>query len=191
MSESTNSETGGTKRRLPRWVWIVLVLSLALNLVTIGAIGGKLYAGRHDGFWGGHRHSSDGRAFMRSLSAERREALKKIFREHRKNLKPYWRRARSARREAADVLREESFDKAKFEAALAKLHKSHLEARAASRPMIVDLAGKLNPEERKVFLKTMRHRFFGFGRRRGYRRRHSDDDTPRDGRSEEDKPKPE
>ena len=191
MSESTNSEPAGTERRIPRWVWIVLVLSLALNLVTIGAIGGTLYSAQHGGFWGGHRHSSDERAFMRSLPAERGEALKKIFREHRKNLKPYWRRVRSARREAAEVLRGDPFEKAKFEAALEKLHQTHLEARAASRPMIVDLAGKLNPEERKVFLKTMRHRFFGFGRRRGYRRRHSDDDTPRDGRSEEDKPKPE
>ena len=107
---------------------------------------------------------------MKSLPEARREELKTIFREHRKNLKPYWRRVRGARRDAADVLREDPFDKVKFEAALEKLHQTHLQARAASRPMIVDLAGKLNAEERKVFLKAMRHRFFGLGRRRGHGR---------------------
>lgn len=170
MSPSANSDAAKTASRVSRWVWIVLVVSLALNLVTIGAMGGALYTGRHGGFWGAHRHSSDGRAFMKSLPEARREELKTIFREHRKNLKPYWRRVRGARRDAADVLREDPFDKVKFEAALEKLHQTHLQARAASRPMIVDLAGKLNADEREVFLKAMRHRFFGLGRRRGHGR---------------------
>ncbi len=165
MSQTTSGDPGRPDSRAPRWVWIALIASLALNLLAVGAIGGALYAGRHGGYWGGHRYASNGREFMRNLPAERREELKKLFREHRESLRPYWRQVRSARKEAAAVLREEPFDKTKFEAALDKFYQSELTAREASRPMIVDLAGKLNAGERKILLRTMRHNFLRFGHR--------------------------
>ncbi|MGI9387518.1 MAG: periplasmic heavy metal sensor [Methyloligellaceae bacterium] len=183
MSSSENGDNGERSGRMPRWVWIALIASLALNLVMIGSIGGAVYAGRHGGFWGGHRHSADARTFMSSLPDERRKELKTLFREHRKSLRPYWRKVRRARRGAAEVLKEDPFDKVKFTAALEKLHQLHVAARAASRPMFVDLAGKLNPDERKVFMRSMRPRFLGLGRRRGHRRGRFDrDGSPPDRR---------
>ncbi len=168
MSNVTPDSTAA-KRRTPRWIWVLLIGSLALNLLIVGAIGGS-WARYHRGWggpWGGgwHRYG-----FMRSLPDDRRDRVRVIMKQHRETLRPLRREAHGAWRGVIEVLKADEIDKAKLEQAIASAHEAETAARKRLVPMILEVAAVLTPEERRQFIKRFERR----GKRRWWRRRHDD-----------------
>jgi uncharacterized membrane protein len=138
-------------RRTPRWIWALLFLSLALNLLIIGVIGGSMWAVRRGGFWDAPLFMERTHRFMRRLPEERRAVVRSTFAQFRPQLQPYWRDVRMAR-VAIGRLIEDGYTQEQFDAALTDLFAKEARAREAARPMIAQMLNVLKPEERRRFL---------------------------------------
>ena len=133
--------------RGPRWMWILLVVSLAGNLVLIGLIAGAAWFRHHAGgsFAGGAHTFS----FIRALPKERREVLRAESRDQIAGLRPLWQAVREARREADRLLTAEPFDGPAFHTAQRRVVDSEHVARSAAAQLLADTAAKLTPDERR------------------------------------------
>jgi len=140
-----------TKRRAPRWMWGLLVLSLAVNLLGVGILGGSLWAVRRGGFWEAPVFWERTHRFMSGLPEERRTQLRGLFLENKPQLQPYWREVRKAR-VAIGGLIERGYSAQEFEAALNDLFEKEGRARQAAKPMIAAMLNALQPQERAHFL---------------------------------------
>mgnify|MGYP000943656995 CR=1 FL=1 len=133
------------KRRLK----YALIASLALNLLIIGAVAGTMY-----GFRKHHpRFAERGEDFgmmglTRVLPEERRKEVRKLLRADRANLRPLMEEVRTARREAADKLGADPFDRAGLEAAIANVAEKERAVRSAAVATFLGHAEKLTAEER-------------------------------------------
>ncbi len=133
--------------RGPRWIWILLVVSLAGNLLLIGLIAGAAWFRHSSG--GSFASSSNPFGFIRSLPKERREVLRAASRDDIAGLRPLWKAVREARREANRLLTAEPFDGAAFLAAQRRVVDSEHAARSASAQVLSEAAAKLTPDERR------------------------------------------
>jgi uncharacterized membrane protein len=138
-------------RRVPRWVWALLVLSLALNLLILGVVGGSLWAVRRGGYWDAPLFMERTHRFMRGLSDDRRTLIRGVFAEYKPQLQPYWREVRMSR-VALGRLIEQDYAPEAFDAALTDMFEKEARARQASRPMVAAMLKLLRPEERRHFL---------------------------------------
>lgn len=168
MNENATNNSSQSPKHRPssRWIWGALVCSLALNFLVIGAVGGHLWAHRHDDDPRKFGKRGESRSFFRKLPPERKEIIKSTLREYRERTRPLWQKVKQARRQTGQILEAVPFDEEKFLASLTLLNKLELEARQASQPMMVQLINQLEPNERKYFLRFFNHRFAGSPRNR-------------------------
>jgi hypothetical protein len=158
MSEPDPASPAPTSNRTRRrWLGILLVASVAFNLVIVGAaVSGQ--------FWSEDRerrgYSADllPRSFFKELDEERRNELAAVFRAR----KPEFREERGAMRDAAtalaDALEREPFDP--------QLAKSAITDHAGRSHQLIDLVATvaedlvedLMPEERRALAQAIRHR---------------------------------
>jgi uncharacterized membrane protein len=143
--------TPAPRRRTPRWIWLLLIVSLALNLLVIGIVGGSLWAVRRGGFWDAPLFLERSHRFMRGLSAERRAEVRSIFARHKPELQPLWREVRQARVTMGRLV-ERGYTPEEFDVAMSDLFQKEARAREAARPMIAAMLGALRPKERRHFL---------------------------------------
>jgi len=167
-NEKQGSQAGSPRRR--GWGRIALIVSLALNLLFIGAAGGSMWA-RWAGYWGGPGgHNPFAGAIhdlMRALPPERREAAREVLRRHRGEIWTARGEMRKARRDAARAMRQDPFDEAAFRAALAEMGKADVKLRESVGEIAVDLGKTLTLEERRELLRGLARRgHFGRGHRR-------------------------
>jgi uncharacterized membrane protein len=151
MTTDVMTAAPAPRRRTPRWMWVLLILSLALNLLVIGIIGGSLWAVRRGGYWDAPLFIERTHRFMRNLSEERRAHIRSIFAQYQPELKPHWGDVREARVRIGQLV-ERGYTPEEFEAALNDLFQKEARAREASRPMIVAMINALRPDERRIFL---------------------------------------
>src|SRR5262245_25529917 len=85
------------KRRVPRWMWLLLIVSLAANLLIVGVLGGSMWAVRRGGYWDAPLFMERMQRFMGGLPADRRAAVRAAFAEYRPQLRPYRQEVRAAR----------------------------------------------------------------------------------------------
>lgn len=140
----------------PRWLKLLLVASLALNLLVVGATAGSFWMFRHGGAWGGNLGGSL-IGYASELPAERRREIWRLTAEQRRELRPHWREVGRLRREAMAAIRAEPFDAERFAAAQARLHEAETKARAASQPLVTAVLKGLTREERSAMI-TARQR---------------------------------
>jgi uncharacterized membrane protein len=157
--------------RAPRWVWVLLVVSLAGNLLLIGLIAGAAWFRYQVG--GSSLGSGGAFGFIRALPKERRDALRQASREQIAGLRPLWQTVREARREAQRALTAEPFDAAAFLTAQRRVVDSEHAARSAGAQILADAAAKLTPDERR--------RMARWADRHGGRDRERDRDRERNG----------
>jgi uncharacterized membrane protein len=165
-----DSDSQSPRRR--RWLVPLLVASVAVNLVIVGAaVSGQVWPD-HDGRKSSHR-SADlmPRSFFRALDDERREELVEVFRAR----KTEWREERRALRDAAtalaDALEGEPFD--------AQLAQSAIVDHAARSHQLIDLGAAvaadlveaLSPSERRDLAQAIRQRIEEDRQRRARRKR--------------------
>ena len=168
MSNLDMGKNDNQRKRAPRWMWVTLISSLAVNLLIIGIVGGAAYKWRHGGHWGGHGFGGPMAKYISTLPDERRSEIRKTIHAHFMKLRPQWKEVHRARKKVSESLKVEPFNRTGFEAALSELRSAEFAARESMTPVLSELAAKLSPKERMEFLRhqTRRHK---------WRRHHNDE----------------
>jgi uncharacterized membrane protein len=144
-----------------RWLQLLLVLSLSLNLLIAGAVFGGAWVVRHhpDGAMPGRGPAMAMMGplgkFVTTLKAERRAELREFIAKHQAGSGEFNKTMSSVRREVADVLLAAPFDPAKFEAALKRLYDAEAAARATNIAANSAFVEHLTDAERAAFLKSL------------------------------------
>lgn len=148
------SDTGttavGVGRRMPRWLWALLVVSLALNLLLIGLmVGAAVFRHR----WGAPvLAGASPFGFLRTLPRERREEIRQLGRERLTSMRPMWQQAREARREADRLFTTEPFEAERFVQAHHRMLDLEATARKAGSQLMAETGARLSLEERRQML---------------------------------------
>lgn len=129
-----------------------LIASLAVNLLVVGGVAGAMYTfGKHPPRYGTGRSEDFGlMGLTRHLPEERRKALRKQLREDRDKLRPMIDDLRSARRDAADKLAAEPFDRNALESAFAVTGEKDRALRQAAVTAFLGHAEQLTAAERSM-----------------------------------------
>ncbi len=156
---SAQTPASGPKPRRRRWLVAALTLSLAFNLLIVGAMTARYFF--HPGGW---RHGdtstvgamrSAGRHLLWSLPRERRKALRRIVKDRRPNLEAFREEMYQARKELADVIGKPVLDEQKMKAALGKIKLAEDRAKEAFRALGREFLENLTPEERARFAENL------------------------------------
>jgi uncharacterized membrane protein len=159
MSPPDSTSPSPPSSRTRRWLAPLLVASVAVNLVIVGAaVSGQFWSG-HGERRGFHR-SADlmPRSFFRELDDERRSELVSVFRTR----KPEFREERDALRDAAadlaDALEREPFDLQLVQSAIAEHSRGSHQLIDLGATIARDLIETLTPGERRALAAAIRHR---------------------------------
>jgi uncharacterized membrane protein len=134
----------GKLKRMPRWLKITLVCSLAVNLLIVGlAVGAVL---RHGHFGGGDRGVV---RILRQIGPERREWVRDLVDARRPEIRALRDGAREARDAALDLFAADPFDAVAFRVAHERMLAADAKARAANYQLLPDIAGKLSAQDRR------------------------------------------
>jgi uncharacterized membrane protein len=130
---------------------LMLIASLAFNLLVVGAVAGAMIFGPHGPR---HRGGSPGdeyglMGFTRALSSDRRGPIRKAIKEQRETFKPLREAVDEARRQAAEVLVTEPFSKDKLKEAFDKINEADVKLKSAGQAMLLGTAESLTPDERR------------------------------------------
>jgi uncharacterized membrane protein len=137
--------------RWPRWKSILLVASLALNLLIFGLM---TAAGIKHG-WGPPPSVQQATLlrFARTLPDERKKEIWATIRPELRAARPLWRELRQARADARSTVTAEPFDLAKYRQAHDRLLDVETRLRKALHPVYEVVATHLTPEERREYAK--------------------------------------
>lgn len=133
----------------PRWKGILLVVSLALNLLVLGLVAA---AGIKHG-WGpppGIQQATLLR-FARTLPPERKKLIWDEIRPQLRATRPFWRELRKARADVRSALTAEPFDAARYRQAHDRLLDVEVKLRQALHPLFDKVATQLTDSERREF----------------------------------------
>lgn len=165
-------DSGSPSPRRRRWLVPLLVASVAVNLMIVGAaVSGQVWPD-HDARKSSHR-SADlmPRSFFRALDEERREELVEVFRARRTE----WREERRALSDAAatlaDALEKEPFDAGQAQSAIADHAARSHQLVDLGAAVAADLVETLTPSERRDLAQAIRLRIEEDRQRRARRER--------------------
>lgn len=154
-------------RRMSRgWKW-VLGLSLALNLLIVGAIGGTIW--RFNAKDGGDRRGhiealASGVPYVRALPRDARRALGRKLRRDRADL-PQRSERRALYQQMIDTLRQEPFDADAASEILATQAETAQTVQARAQSGWLEIVTEMNPEERAEVAERLEE---GLKKRRGH-----------------------
>lgn len=140
------------KRKAPRWMWIALIGSLALNCLVLGIVLRAGWQIRNAAGFGGDPLAANFAGYVNALPAERREQIGGAFLAARSELRSLRQDIFRTRHEAAQILRTEPFDKAAFTAAQSRMLDAEIKLRQAVMRPLPDLAASMSAEERRALL---------------------------------------
>jgi uncharacterized membrane protein len=154
MTLGASTMDGG---RAPRWMLVLLVASLALNLLVLGLVGALMWRIRIPPPWA-HAVAPNLLGYASTLPADRRKELWELSAQERKQVRPFRREVRAARQETIKTLVAEPFDRQQFLDAQVRQADIENRAREAVRSLYVKIAEGLTPEERRGFPQWRIHR---------------------------------
>lgn len=136
--------------RRPR-PWL-LIVSLMINLLVLGAVAGALLSPHH-GRHGSHYGERKGplTRFVETLSAPRSEELGKVLDPHRAALETARRDVREARRAVMEAAVRDPFDRPALDAALAGYGDASAKARDGRMRKFAETISAMTAGERKAF----------------------------------------
>jgi uncharacterized membrane protein len=168
----TDLDTSRGKFPLPRWAMLLLVASLAFNVMIVGLVAGAVWRAGGIGGLGAPRNAGGSNmGYVFSLPTERRDQLLSRAGSLRQQVMPMRREVRQAARARNEALLAEPFDRDRFLAAQAQLIEAEGRMRMVMSRMLADAAAGMTPEERRAFA-----HWRGGGGRRGGMMPDSDDD---------------
>ncbi len=147
-----------SKRTSPRWMKVLLVISLMLNVAVIGAIGARAWKTHKYGPGYNTMHALGVHAFLRKLPRERRQELRLKFRKIRGELRDHGHSVMEPLKSFASSLVASNYDRAKVEEAVRFFRASHEERASKRERYILGLVDALMPEERKMLGEKMLER---------------------------------
>jgi uncharacterized membrane protein len=153
MSQPDDQGARNIVRKAPRWMWVLLILSLSLNLLIAGIVIGSVWAVKRGGYWNAPIAFERSRQFMRELPRESRREIRDVFFEHKPALAPYWREVREARIAIGRLIESGHYSPEALDAAMDALFQKEMRARQEAKPMIGAMLAKLTPEQRLHFLR--------------------------------------
>jgi uncharacterized membrane protein len=136
--------------RTPRWVLVLLIGSLALNLVVLGLVAGAVWRFRSPPPWAG-AVTPNLLGYAGTLPHDRRRVLWDATADERRQVRPFRREVRLAREETLRMLVAEPFDKQRFVGAQMRQAEAENRARAAVQTLYAEIAAHMTPAERKAF----------------------------------------
>jgi uncharacterized membrane protein len=140
--------------RAPRWLMPVLIGSLALNLIVIGAVGSVLWRGTESyGAPLGRRVVPNIVGYAVTLPPERVNELEELTKEEWQKVRPLRRALLEARDASNKALTAAPFDQGRYFAAQARLVEADKASREAAFKLHSAIAIHLTPEERQGFLR--------------------------------------
>lgn len=145
----------------PRWPWwrIVLVASLALNLLVGGAVASRFFMQeRMQRFGGISNVQLIPRHFLGALPRERRSELLAVFRGSAGRIKAERQASRQAAMNLAGALETEPYDEAKVRAVAEEFGAAGNRVIAQGIAAAMEVIAKLTPEERKLLAEHIRKR---------------------------------
>jgi len=167
---------GPTPRRAPRWMKILLGVSLALNLGVAAAAAG--IAIRHGGPPHGGPGFRDIGGFARFVPEARQDAARAELESHKEEFSAARDRMRAAREKVGEIFMAEPYDAEALAQALAEMRAASGESQAPLHEAMIKIGATLTPEERAQVIETFRER----GRRWRERRDWRSEDGEKDGR---------
>ena len=147
-----------------RWLQVLLVASLAVNLLIAGAVLGGAWVAHHHPAHGGFGHPAMMPAgpmagpvarFVAGLPPERRAQLHDVISGHQGAAAEFNHSLAGIRREAADAMLAVPFDKSRLEPLLRRLYDAESSAKAATIPASLAIVQNLTDAERAEFVKEM------------------------------------
>lgn len=148
--KSTEPEKPVSKRR---WGKVILVLSLAVNLLFVGAIIGAGWM-RHNGGPGWRGPQGFVQHMLRDLPSEKQQSIRALLKNHRETLRPKFGQIRTQKRELKQVLRSEPFNVDNVRQAAEKLHISRQKLGENRTELLIKVLQQLTPDERKKMLEN-------------------------------------
>ncbi|HWE18300.1 MAG TPA: periplasmic heavy metal sensor [Hyphomicrobiaceae bacterium] len=151
--------TGIRGPRTQRWLMPLLVGSLALNLIVIGAAGSFLWRGHVDplGQPLGRRVVPSVVGYAVTLPPERVRELERLTKEEWEKVRPLRRALLDARDASNKALTAEPFDRERFLGVQARLEAADRISREAAFKLQSAIAVNLTPEERRGYLRWRDH----------------------------------
>ncbi|AHE53488.1 periplasmic heavy metal sensor [Sphingomonas sanxanigenens] len=137
---------------------ILLIVSLVLNMFLVGGITGAAI------MWSrtetkrplnGIGRPARLRQASEELQPDNRRALRQAVRGAVRSVRPQAQRARAARIEARELLEKPDFDRAAFDAALARARADDLAIRTRLEQSVIGVVATLPVEERRVLAKGL------------------------------------
>ena len=157
-------ETAGSSSDRPRWVYPVLITSLALNLLIAGGFGAAMWHHRHGGGRFGHGGDKGMMGFVRDLPADRQKLVRDDIGAARKTIRPLRDAVQEAFKDSSTALTVEPFDAAKFKASMERLGEAESRLKSAMAAALGDTASKLTIDERRQLQNWREKMRPGFGR---------------------------
>lgn len=134
-----------------RMKWL-LIVSLALNLLVVGAVASLLWRGRPAVHILAASGGGNLASYVGSLPNERRRDLFARGQPQRQQMMALRSEVRAARRDMLAALAAEPFDKQRYIDAQARLLDVEVRQRTAMRPWLAEIAAGMSQEERRAFL---------------------------------------
>ncbi|MDA7947714.1 MAG: periplasmic heavy metal sensor [Hyphomicrobiaceae bacterium] len=152
-ANGNDASRAGTPRRR-RWIWLVLIVSVGLNLLFVGLVAGRMWA-RLDGPPGApHRIVTRAvEKFSAKLPASKKQRANSLLKKQREDNRSLRREFREARRAAKEAALATTYDEKRLADALARLRDVRTSQYQAMHAMVLELLKDLTLEERKILLR--------------------------------------
>ena len=137
----------------PRNLWKILFgISLALNLLIVGALGGAmLRVGKGPVV----KHRASGNLYMRALNFEDKKALRKELFKNKDSRKIIRAKEHSSYSSAVKILRKYPFDRKAFEDLLDQQTKYSKSRPSSARVVLITQIENMTKEERLIYSKRL------------------------------------
>lgn len=149
-------------RSTPRWVTLLLLLSLAANLAVLGLIGGAVIGVRDADEEAARRLPF----LLRVMPETRHDEALALMEESRAEREVLEQARAAAEAELLAAIRAEPFEPARLDTALAARTEATNERRGLVRAHMLELAGRMTPSERAEMADRMERMLAGWRERR-------------------------
>ena len=143
---------------MSRRLKILLAVSLLLNLLVMGIIGGAVYRWQQGDLGAAIAARQIGRlrAAAEALEPANREAYLRALRTVRRDSEPLMREARLARRDAMTAFVAPTFDKGAVERALERARAADFTLRSRVENAVIEVSATMPPEQRDLLARGLR-----------------------------------
>jgi uncharacterized membrane protein len=140
----------------PRFMGVIVLVSLAANLFLAGLLAGDWLRGRFNP--PPYAASMNFSAMRHALGPEAGAVIEPVMRQHREMMHRQVDAVRAARREVGAALAAEPFDRTRLEESLSRMRGRGMEAQAAFHAVFVDVVAGLTLDQRQELARESQRR---------------------------------